>query len=44
MPPCTVGIEVGLGLKTLMYFFDSHVPHEIVDIATLEQKRVFEKP
>jgi hypothetical protein len=40
---CTVGIEVGLGLKPLMYFFDSH-PHKIVDITTIEQKRVYKKP
>jgi hypothetical protein len=45
MLPCinTVGIEVGLGLKPTIYIFDSH-PHEIVDIATLEQKPIFEKP
>jgi hypothetical protein len=31
-PMYLVGIEVGLGLKPLIYIFDSH-PHEIVDIA-----------
>jgi hypothetical protein len=40
MSTCTVGIEVGLGIKPLIYFFDSH-PHKIVDIATFEQKNAF---